>query len=437
MNISPLRLLKFFGSAERYSEKPNNRGYHSAERTRDSCVVSSCKTLERILTENIIPFWYPEVIDDQDGGYRLNHDLEGRYQGRANKCLVTQARTVWFFSRLGISRYAAPEHIAAARHGYQFLRDSMWDKQFGGFYWEVDSSGHTPIKTDKHLYGQAFGLYAISEYAQASEDSSAVALGRELFRLFEIYGHDQQHGGYHEFFRRDWGPSPGDRIGYLGSPAGVKLMNTHLHVLEALDRYYPVTKDSLAKERLIEMILVNSNAVVRKNIGACSDEYAKDWRPLRRPDCDRVSYGHNLENVWLLARACKNAGIPNSVLMDLYRTIFDYSLRYGFDRNRGGFYDSGPFGAPADRRDKIWWVQAEALVAALQMYRLTADEGYWNCFHQTLDWIVNNQTDWEHGDWYDRIATDGTRAGMKAGPWKAAYHNGRAMLECLELLACA
>ena len=54
--------------------------------------------LERLVTENIAPFWYPQVVDPQ-GGYRLNHDGAGQWRGPADKALVTQARTLWFFSR--------------------------------------------------------------------------------------------------------------------------------------------------------------------------------------------------------------------------------------------------------------------------------------------------------------------------------------------------
>jgi len=163
-------------------------------------LVQIKETLERILTENIIPFWYPQVIDLEDGGYRLNHDLRGKWKGRANKRIVTQARTVWFFSRLSKSGYGASEHLEAARHGYEFLIDRMWDKVFGGFYWEVDSSGNTATKPDKHLYGQAFGLYALSEYAMASGDASAIARAKELFNILERYAHDTDNGGYREFF---------------------------------------------------------------------------------------------------------------------------------------------------------------------------------------------------------------------------------------------
>ena len=101
-----------------------------------------------------------------------------------------------------------PEHLEAARHGYEFLRDRMWDRQFGGFYWEVDSSGRAATRPDKHTYGQAFGLYALTEYAVASGDSNAKATAKELFTLMETKAHDEEHGGYREILKRDWGPLP-------------------------------------------------------------------------------------------------------------------------------------------------------------------------------------------------------------------------------------
>lgn len=148
-----------------------NRHYYLYQRRRLQPKLSPLSTqidfrqskeiLERILTQNILPFWDPEAIDSEDGGYRLNHDLQGNYQGKTNKHIVTQARLVWFFSRLVNSSYGTSEHLQAAQHGYEFLYNCMWDKQFGGFYWEVDATGKNITKPDKHLYGQAFGLYAL------------------------------------------------------------------------------------------------------------------------------------------------------------------------------------------------------------------------------------------------------------------------------------
>jgi cellobiose epimerase len=399
-------------------------------------LLRSREALERLLTENILPFWYPQVLDEEEGGYRLNHDLQGRWKGRANKHLVTQSRMLWFFSRLVGTNHGTSEHLEAARHGYDFLREHMWDERFGGFYWEVSPSGSRAVRPNKHLYGQACAHYALVEYARTSGDPTARALTQEVFGLLEDRAHDRLHGGYREFFRRDWSPLPANTRGYLGGVTpDIKLDNTHLHLMEALTSHYLFTSDPLARDRLVELIIVNSNAIVRKRIGACTSKYQRDWTPLRGTAHDRVSYGHDVKKVWLLMEACAAAGLSNSPLLDLYRTLFWYALRYGFDQKKGGFYEAGPFNAPADRRDKIWWVQAEGLLAALYMYRDTREEPYFTCFSRTLDWILDHQADWKHGDWYAHVDKSGRPSGDKANEWKAAYHNGRAVIQSLEMLS--
>ncbi|MEX0806579.1 MAG: AGE family epimerase/isomerase [Candidatus Binatia bacterium] len=391
-------------------------------------------TLDRILTKNIVPFWYPEVIDTNHGGYRLNHDLQGKWKGPANKSLVTQARTVWFFSRLVNSPYRKNDYLKAAAHGYEYLRERMWDRDFGGFYWEVESEGNRVAKPDKHLYGQAFGLYALVEYAKASNESSAGELASKLFDLLECHAHDAQHACYKEFLSREWSDMPAHSRSYLKTGANVKSMNTHLHLLEAVTSFFYFSRVPVVKERLTELIFVLSNTVVRQSIGACTDQHRKDWMPLVGDRNDRVCYGHDIENIWLLSEACNAAGMSNSLLMDLYRTLFAYALRYGFDRKQGGFFYAGPLRERADQSEKVWSVQAEGMLGALQMYGLTREKIYWDCFTQTLQWLVTHQIDWVYGDWHDRIHRHGRSAGDKAGAWKGPYHNGRAVLQCLELL---
>lgn len=388
--------------------------------------------LEKLLLENALPFWYPGTIDAENGGYALNHDVQGRWRGPAPKALVTQARTLWFFSRLYNSPYGKPEHLEAARHGFAALRDQFWDQEYGGFYWEIDAEGRQAARTDKHLYGQGFGLYALAEYIRASQDPSARRLAAELFQVLETRAHDPEFGGYREFFGRDWGAT-GSRP-YLGGSADQKLMNTHLHLMEPLTTYHAVQPDSLVRARLLELVAIQSNAVVRKDLGLCTDRYQRDWTPLRGPWFDRVSYGHDIENVWLLIAANEELRMPQSPYLDLYRTLFGNARRFGFDEEGGGFYDSGPFGGPADRRAKVWWVQAEGLVASLRLYQLSGEAAYWQVFLQTLGWIEGHQVDWQHGDWHATIREDGQVEGDKAGPWKGPYHNGRALLECLRLL---
>ena len=44
------------------------------------------------------------------------------------------------------------------------------------------------------------------------------------------------------------------------------------------------------------------------------------------------------------------------------------------------------------------------------------------------------QADWAHGDWHHWVDDRGQGTGDKSDEWKDPYHQGRALLECLELL---
>ena len=389
---------------------------------------------EKILTQNIAPFWYEKCLDRENGGYLISFGPDGELKRPVTKMIVTQARTVWLFSRLARAGYRRSDYLQAARLGYRFLTEKMWDPTNGGFYWEVDLTGDQKLKPRKHLYGQSFGLYALSEYALASGDKEALDVATRFFHLLDDKAHDKTYGGYIEFFEPDWTPPPSGETTYMGTPPALKLMNTHLHLLEALTTFYRAGKVPLARERLLELINIESNTVVRKSLGACTDKYERDWTPRLDGEYARVSYGHDIENIWLLMDACDAAGVSNPPFGDLYKTLFEYSLKYGYDPTNGGFYYTGAFNRHADDRNKSWWVQAEVIVSALYMYEYTKDPKYLSVFEKTCELIENKLVDWKHGEWHAGIAPDGSPYGGKASGWKGGYHNGRAMIECIAVL---
>jgi len=140
--------------------------------------------LERLLFDNILGFWMPRTLDERHGGYIINFDPFGQPTNPATKGVMTQARMLWFFSRLARSEVA--EHydqrtriLAAAESGYRFLHRKMWDAEHGGFYWEVDQSGTSILDSRKHLCGQCFALYALSEYYLLSKRKDVAGLGRQ------------------------------------------------------------------------------------------------------------------------------------------------------------------------------------------------------------------------------------------------------------------
>lgn len=391
--------------------------------------------LEKTLEENILQFWLPRCIDRENGGYIIRWGPKGEPMRPGPKALVTQARTVWLFARAARAGYGDKKQLLdAADHGYKFLTTKMWDSRNGGFAWEVDVSGNKKTRPMKHLYGQSFALYALSEYAMASGRKDVLDFAIKLFELLESKSHDGEFGGYIEFFEEDWSQPPAATPSYMSGAPAVKLMNTHLHLMEAMTTFYRASKLPLARQRLIELMFIESNTVVRKQIAACTDQYKRDWTPMLEGNLARVSYGHDLENIWLLVDAADAAGVPVAPLMDFFRENFAYSLKYGWDEKNGGFYYWGEFNKPASDRSKSWWVQAEVLVSALTMYKLTGDARYYEVFEKTWEFLDRHQIDRQSGEWWPNVDDNLRSSGDKAGAWKGGYHNGRAMIESVTLL---
>src|SRR5262249_30350667 len=158
---------------------------------------------------------------------------------------------------------------------------------------------------------------------------------------------------------------------------GMRTYNTHLHVLESFADLYRVWPDSLVRRRLEELLAINTLTVRLPQYGCNVDKFAPDWQPIRTPENLRASYGHDVECAWLCLEAARALGQPPAVLRGWAEGLVDYSLRHGHDRARGGFFYTGPVGKDADDPRKEWWVQAEALVAMLEMYRLTGRPEYY------------------------------------------------------------
>ena len=397
------------------------------------------KKLQAILDENILPFWFPACVDLKSRGYLAECSLSGEWQPLRNKNLVSQSRTLWFASRLINFGRTSDDNIRWAEHGFEYLRDYLWDRECGGFYWEIDLQTGRPAKPDKHLYGQAYALYALSEFALATGNESARQMADQLFEIVDTHAHDATNGGYNEFFRRDWKQPDTDEPSYMGHPPGIKQLNTHLHLLEAFTGYANLSDSELIRKRLTELILIQSTTVVSKEGGGCTDVFSSDWKRHSAGKFNRVTYGHDFENIWMLIEANRALGASNAPFMELYEHLFLTSVRYGWDRTNSGFYFRGRMLKLANERNKVWWTQAEALLGTLHMYALTGQAMYFQLFDETLGWIDRRQIDWSDGEWYLVIEDkSGIPSGGKATDanwtWKSPYHNGRAVVHCIELL---
>lgn len=401
----------------------------SADEDTSDALHAASDLLARILHENLLPFWIGRIpraagrtgiflAEERDGGLRLNLILISRY--------------LWFVSKLVESPLGGDAHLDLAKTTYRHLTAHLYDSANGGFFWEVDLDTSKPNKPDKHAYGQAFAIYALARYGKATGDSEAVRLAAETFALVDDHGHDPALGGYAEAFERDWRPAAGET--YLRHDATLKLINTHIHLLEAFTALFEVAPSEALAARIAEQVDILCNRAVLPAGDVSFDRHRKNWAPVRGRRNRMISYGHNLEIIYLVVVACEAIGAPHSALRAHFERRFAYAMDRGFDFEKGGFFEDGPLRRDATGKAKIWWVQAEALLAALTMYQLTLQRRYLTVFESVLDWIAAAQVDWSDGEWHQCVDTLGRVSGPKVSRWKGPYHNGRAVLEAIRII---
>ena len=402
--------------------------------------------IDGLLRDELTKKWYPRAVDRELGGFHQNFARDWSPRPDDNRFLVYQARMTW--TAAAFARYSQPhgaEFEKYARHGLEYLDQTMRDRKFGGFHFVLDPNGtvHPRLGDEKHVYGTSFVLYAASEVYDVTRDPLALRVARDAFDWLEHHAHDSEHGGYFEALTRDGKPilarddsgSMAKRVDRLGVYYGFKSMNSHIHLLEAVAGFYRVEKTPVVKERLEELL-----AIVRDKIaaepGGLNLYLTRDWKPAPAHE----SFGHDVETAYLLVEAAEILGKPDDEpTWKMARKLVDHALDWGWDDQHGGFYDKGDvFAAAAYDTTKVWWTQAEGMNALILMHNKfgkTTDR-YQRAFVKQWEFIEKHHLDLDHGGWYGDVTREGRLIGdgRKASQWKANYHTGRAMMNVVKAL---
>lgn len=379
--------------------------------------------IKRHLTDDIIPFW-KSLRDDTYGGYYgyMGYDL--KVDEKAVKGCILNSRITWFFSN-AYTVLKDESLLAEAKHGYEFMRDYCTDKENGGIFWSLKYDG-TPEETLKHTYNQAFAIYALSSYYEASKDEEALKQAFALFTVIETKCRDEI--GYLEAFNERFEEIDNEKLSENGVMAE-KTMNTLLHVFEAYTELYRVTKDERVKEKLEEIMDTFADKIYNPKLHRQEVFFDKYYNSI----LDLHSYGHDIETAWLIDRGVEILGeekyekklgpITKDLTNQIFQTAFDgRSLSNECERGVVDTY-------------RIWWVQAETVVGFLNGYEKCPErKEYLNAAKETWEFIKKYVMDKRSGsEWFWRVSKEGVPDESKpiVEPWKCPYHNGRMCLEVI------
>lgn len=427
-----------------------------------SCISESTKVhnpddramvaiLDSSFRNNIIGVWYPLVIDTA-GGYYSNLSHQMKVMDDQPKMLVTQSRHIWTSSQAAMF-YNDTSYLKYACHGVSFLIKHMWDSIYGGFFNLRSREGgylDESYRNNKMAYGNTFAIYGLVSYYNASKDTVALRYAKKTFLWLEKNSHDKKYGGYVDPMGRqgNWLSRQNKK-----QPVAWKDYNSTIHLLEAFTELYKVWPDSLVKVRLNELLVLVRDTFTNPK-GYLHLNFTEDWKLVTNRDSgeevihknrfiDHVSFGHDVETAFLMLEASHTLRLKKDTLtLKIARRMVDHALANGLDNSSGGFFEAGYYFPGKDsitilEKNAQWWVQAEGLNALLLMSVIFPEvPEYKKAFLNMWNCIERNYIDKQYGEWFFKSLQyePEIQTAPKATIWKANYHNGRALMNCIRLL---
>lgn len=378
--------------------------------------------VEEELKQHIIPFW-EKLRDNEYGGYYGLMDFDLKVDKKYEKGCILNSRILWFFSS-AYNLLGDEALLKCADHAWEFMRDYCVDKENGGVYWSVTYDGDV-LDSTKHTYNQAFAIYALSAYYEASKCNKALELANALFDRIEDTCTDQY--GYLEAFTVDWKPESNEKLSENGLLAD-KTMNTLLHVLEAYTQFYRVTKEEKVAVALKNILKQFADNVYNDETGHLEVFFDTQMNTIS----DLYSYGHDIEASWLLDRACEVLDDKETTdsMKHIILTIAENVYKIAYD---GKAINNECFKGVVDTT-RVWWVQAESIVGFYNCYQETGNDKYVKIADELWRYIKEYIIDKRIGsEWFWDINIDNEPESRKpiVEPWKCPYHNGRMCMEII------
>ncbi len=338
------------------------------------------------------------------------------------KYVWLQGRFVWTLCRLYNTVEKRPEWLEWAGRGLDFIRKRCFDEN-GRMYFAVTAAGER-LTRPWGIFSECFTVCGLCQYALATDDEAVAQEARDLFwRMVELTRiADLDSLSYPEIPR-------------LMTHAVPMILVNVIQELRALgdDPRYTELGDAML-DRVLNRHAHPEERVLLENVWP-------DGRIDDSPDGRTINPGHALESAWFLLREAEYRN--DAAIRDRALEIIEWSFERGWDDKYGGllyFTDLKSLPSPYLEWDmKLWWVQVEALYAALLAHRMTGRQDMLDWFERLHDWSWDRFRDPEHGEWFGYLNRDGqVSLSLKGSMWKGFYHLPRGLMliaEALEQIA--
>lgn len=346
--------------------------------------------------QRILEFYHPDCIDTAHGGYIAQVDEEtGDIYEEQSKHLVATCRFIANYS-IGYQSLDRNWCRLACEHGLDFLLDYHHDEAQDGFHWILE--GREPVDSKRVCYGHAFVLLALARAKEAGITSRDIPLVETTDFVME------------QFWEDEYGLCKSEYDSAWTQPDTYRGQNANMHICEALIAVYEATYDDQYLHAALTIAEALTITLTQDTDGLIWEHYTPTWehdfsynRETPNDTFRPWGYqpGHQIEWAKLLAILSRHSDAD--WLIRRAEELFQLSIDYGWDPDRGGFYYSfDREGAPVVT-EKYSWEVAEAIGAAAALYERTNDSQYLDWYDTFWRYATAHITNPEFGNWYTKV----------------------------------
>jgi len=363
--------------------------------------------------QDILPYWTQHAIDHEDGAFITHLDRSWNQVNGTEKYPSMISRHIFSYS-VAYLFTGEEKYIKIASDAVDFLLEHAWDNKYGGWFDVLDKKGN-PLETTKSSFIQFYANTGLAMYYFVTHDAKALQYIKKSIEIIESKRWDKTFGGYFNVLNQDLSVKSDDKTFTCGVvPVSGYLLYLYLATRE--EKYLHQA------ERAMNVSLAKMQDPESKWIIELFD---REWNyKTRTGSLEReVNIGHNIETVWMFYRLYLLNG--KKEYLDSTKAITEKIFHWGFDKEKGAWYDAVGRLDPSIHGDTVyWWIQAYGNMFDLILYRMTNDKKYIEYFKKGAAFWNDYIIDKEFGATFQGVYPDGKiKDDKKGGRSKTSYHS--------------
>jgi len=372
----------------------------------------------KYLTEDILPFWINNAIDNENGGIFTCIDSNNEVYD-TNKTVWFQGRALWTYAMAYNTIEKNEEYLRVCESLFSFLKKCSAPD--GRLPFIVTADARSLIKR-YYYYSEAFAAIGCAQYYKATGKKEVWEYAERYFDIcYNLYKNPETRTPE---LTKKIDPCKVFGVSMIMLSTAQFMRNVGINT----EKY-----DKVAKFAIEEM---KNGGYIKDELKAIVDYVDLDGNFRNTPQGRSLVPGHAYEAAWfvLLEGEIKN---DNDIRL-LGKKILDYSMPEGFERETSII----PTCRDIHNRPLMileegilrWWPQNEAAIAYALAYNIFKEEKYKKLYEQIRDYSFEHFADKKGGEWFGYINYDGSVFNpLKGDKMKGPFHLPRMLMALISL----